>query len=91
MVKEIEKLRAAALDKSMDELPVQSARSVLVRKNTDKISFAFLLSKPGPHSGIPSTHFFGILSEVEPYGVFDDLIPQQPLRHSELLKPLFLT
>ena len=40
----------------MDDFPDQSARAVLVRKNTDKISFAFLLSKPRPHTGIPSTH-----------------------------------
>ena len=148
MVKEMEKLRATALDKSMAEFPDQSERSVLVRKNTDKISFAFLLSKPGPHSGIPSTHiseqllallavpsvlcrgrvgekvgklkvdqwgdnilnatipgnhfirghntmkntlnslfkYCGILSEVEPYGVFADLIPQQPLNRNQAFR-----
>ena len=56
MVKDMEKLRATALDKSMAKFPDQSEKSVSVRKKTGKISFAFLLSKPGPHSGIPSTH-----------------------------------
>ena len=116
----------------------------MVRKNTDKCSTAFLLSKPGPHSGIPSTYFSeqllallavpsvlcrgkvgerigklrvdqwgdgvlnavvpgshfirghnimkntlkqlfvycGFTAEVEPYGVFADLIAQQPLNRA---------
>jgi len=148
MVKEMEKLRATALDKSIAEFTDQSERSVLVRKNTDMISFAFLLSKPGPHSGIPSTHiseqllallavpsvlcrrrvgekvgklkvdqlgdnilnatipgnhfirghntmkntinslfkYCGILSEVEPYEVFADLIQQQPLNRNQAFR-----
>ena len=148
MVKEAEKLRAAAMDKSLIELPDQTVRAVLVRKNTDKLSTAFLLAKPGPHSGIPSiffseqlcallavpsvlcrdkvgervgrltvdkwgdsimnatlqgSHFVrghnimkntlnslfeycGINSEVEPYGVFSDLVPQQPLNRAEAFR-----
>ena len=141
MVKEIERLRAAALKKYLEEYQDQSARPVLVRKNTNKTSTAFLLARPGPHNGIhgvyfseqllallavpsvlcrgregervgklkvdkwgdnilncnvPGGHFTrghnimkntlnslfkycGLMSEVEPYGVFGDLIPQQPL------------
>ena len=141
MVKEAEKLRAGALDKALEEIQDQTVRAKLVRKNVDKLSTAFLLAKPGPHSGIPSPFFSeqilalmavpsllcrgrvgdrvgrlkvdiwgdavmnatlpgnhmtrghdimknslnslfkycGILSEVEPYGVFSDLVPQQPL------------
>ena len=121
------------------------ASRLYVRKNADKLSTAFLLSKPGPHTGIqsiffseqllallavpsvlcrgkvgervgrltvdqwgdavlnatlPGNHFTrghdtlknalnsllkycGILSEVEPYGVFADLVPQQPLNRAE--------
>ena len=145
LVKEAEKLRADALDKVLQELPDQQQRAVLVRKNIDKLSTAFLLSRPGAHSGIASIHFSerllsllavpsllcrgkvgekvgnlkvdqwgdavlnttvpgghftrghddlkntmnslfkysGILSEVEPYGVFADLVPQQPLNRAE--------
>ena len=54
MVREVERLRAAALTKAMADFPDRTARPVMVRKNTDKLSFAFLLAKPGPHSGIPS-------------------------------------
>ena len=57
MMKEAEKLRAAAMEKSLKELPDQSERAVLVRKNTDKLSTAFLLAKPGPHSAIPAIFF----------------------------------
>ena len=53
----VERLRAAALTKAMAEFPDRTARPVLVRKNMDKLSFAFLLAKPGPHSGILSVHF----------------------------------
>ena len=148
MVREVERLRAAALTKAMEEFPDRTARPVMVRKNTDKLSFAFLLCKPGPHSGIPSVHFSeqllallavpsvlcrgrvgetvgklkvdqwgdnvlnatlpgshfirghnimkntinslfkycGILAEVEPYGVFADLIPQQPLNRNQAFR-----
>ena len=141
MVKEMEKLRADALDKALKEFPDKTSRMVMVRKNADKLSFCFLLDRPGPHSGIASIHFSeriltllavpsvlcrgkvgqrvgklkvdkwgdsvlnatipgphtisghnllkdtmnslfrycGILSEVEPYGVFGDLVPQLPL------------
>ena len=120
----------------------------MVRKNTDKLSTAFLLAKPGPHSAIPAIffseqlcallavpsvlcrgkvgervgnltvdkwgdsimnatlqggHFLrghnmmkntlnslfkycGINSEVEPYGVFSDLVPQQPLNRAEAFR-----
>ena len=148
MVREVERLRAAALTKAMEDFPDRTARPVMVRKNTDKLSFAFLLAKPGPHSGIPSVHFSeqllallavpsvlcrgkvkekigqlkvdkwgdnvlnatlpgghftkghnimkntintlfrycGILSEVEPYGVFADLVPQQPLNRAQAFR-----
>ena len=148
MMKEAEKVRAAAMEKSLKDLPDQSARAVLVRKNTDKLSTAFLLAKPGPHSAIPAiffseqlcallavpsvlcrgkegervgrltvdkwgdaimnatlqgSHFLrghdmmkntlnslfkycGINSEVEPYGVFSDLVPQQPLNRAEAFR-----
>ena len=39
------------------DLPYQGHRAVLVRKNADKLSNAFLLSKPGPHTGIQSIFF----------------------------------
>ena len=51
MVKEIERLRAKALTKFLEEHPDQEARPVLVRKNCDKTSTAFLLARPGPHTG----------------------------------------
>ena len=148
LVKEIETLRARALDKAVDVFPNQNCRPVMVRKNADKLSFSFLLSKPGPHSGIPSVHFSeqvlallavpsvlcrgrvgervgklkvdkwgdnilnatlpgnhfirghnimkntlnnlfkycGLMSEVEPYGVFADLIPQQPLNRDQAFR-----
>ena len=57
MVKEAEKLRAGALDKALEEIQDQTVRAKLVRKNVDKLSTAFLLAKPGPHSGIPSPFF----------------------------------
>ena len=133
------------MNKVLEELPDQGHRAVMVRKNADKLSTAFLLSKPGPHTGIqsiffseqllallavpsvlcrgkvgervgrltvdewgdavlnatlPGNHFTrghdtlknaltsllkycGIFSEVEPYGVFADLVPQQPLNRAE--------
>ena len=145
MVQEMERLRSDALDKVLKELPNQGERAVLVRQNADKLSTAFLLTRPGPHTGIPSVHFSeqllallavpsllcrgkvgekvgrltvdqwgdavmnatlpgghftrghdtmknkinslfkysGLLSEVEPYGVFSDLVPQQPLNRAE--------
>ena len=55
--KEAEKLRAGALDKALEEIQGQTVRAKLVRKNVDKLSTAFLLAKPGPHSGIPSPFF----------------------------------
>ena len=141
LVKEMEVMRASALDKAMKECRDKTARMVMVRKNADKMSFSFLLGRPGPHSGIASVHFSeriltllavpsvlcrgkvgqrvgklkvdkwgdailnaaipgphtiaahnllkdtlnslfrycGILSEVEPYNVFGDLVPQLPL------------
>ena len=141
MVKEYERLQAAALNKSLKEHRDQKLRMVVARRNTDKISTAFLLLRPGPHSSINNIYFSehiltllavpsvicrgkvgerignmkvdkwgdsvlnatvqgnhfkathdavknsinsllkyaGIVSEVEPYGVFADLIPQQPL------------
>ena len=57
LVREVEKLRADAMDKVLEELPDQGQRAVMVRKNADKLSTAFLLSKPGPHTGIPSIFF----------------------------------
>ena len=141
MTKEIERLRAKALNMYMTDFPDQGARPVLVRKNTDKTSTAFLLSRPGPHTGIRSIYlseqllallavpsvlcrgregervgtlkvdkwgdsvlnatvpgnafirghnnmkntlkslfsYCGILAEVEPYGVFADVVPQRAL------------
>ena len=139
MVREVERLRAASLDKAMVQLP--NTRAALVRANTDKLSTSFLLARPGPHTSIPSTYFAerllvllavpsvlcrgvvgervgrqrvckwgdailnatlkgphnktchdmikstlnslykycGLSSEVEPYRVFGDLVPQLPL------------
>ena len=57
LVREAEGLRARALDKVLEEHRDREARPVLVRKNTDKLSTSFLLSKPGPHSGISSIFF----------------------------------
>ena len=57
LVKEIEVLRAKALDKAMEEFPDQSVRPALVRRNTDKLSFSFLLAKPGPHTGNEAVYF----------------------------------
>ena len=57
MVREIERLRAACLDKAMKQLPNQTTKAVLVRANTDKLSTAFLLARPGPHTSIPSIYF----------------------------------
>ena len=45
LVKEAEKQRSDALDKALLELPDQQQRAVLVRKNMDKLSTAFLLSR----------------------------------------------
>ena len=39
------------------DLLYQGHRAVLVRKNADKLSNAFLLSKHGPHTGIQSIFF----------------------------------
>ena len=148
LVREAEVLRAKALDKVLEEHPDRKARAVLVRRNTDKLSTSFLLSKPGPHSGIAPIYFAehmlallavpsvlcrgrvgervgnlvvdqwadsvlnatlagghnvrghnimknklnslfrycGILSSVEPYGVFGDLVPQQPLNRAQAFR-----
>ena len=45
------------MNKVLEELPDQGHRAVMVRKNADKLSTAFLLSKPGPHTGIQSIFF----------------------------------
>ena len=57
LVREAEVLRAKALDKVLEGRPNRGARSRLVRRNTDKISTSFLLSKPGPHTGLPANFF----------------------------------
>ena len=57
LVKESEKLRASALDKALLERQGPHERAATVGKNADKLSTAFLLSKPGPHSGIPGSFF----------------------------------
>ena len=57
LVKESEKLRASVLDKALLERQGPHERAATVRKNADKLSTAFLLSKPGPHSGIPGSFF----------------------------------
>ena len=55
MVREVERLRSACLDKAMEQLP--NTRAALVRANTDKLLTSFLLARPGPQTSIPSIYF----------------------------------
>ena len=69
LVKEAEKLRSAALDKALEELPDQSVRAKMVRKNLDKFSTALFLASFWPYSGIPPTCLFTRLeSSLVPAG-----------------------
>ena len=52
-----ETLRGAALTKFLESYPNQAARPVKVWPQLDKLSTSWLLSLPGPHSGLSSNIF----------------------------------
>ena len=57
VVEQREKMRGSVLGKALELHPDQLARPVLVWPQLDKLSSAWLLAYPGPHSGLPSTVF----------------------------------
>ena len=57
LVEQREKTRGLVLGKALEQHPDQRARPVLVWPQLDKLSSAWLLAFPGPHSGLPSTVF----------------------------------
>ena len=56
-VEQRERIRGSVLSKVLETYPDQSARPVWVWPQRDKLSAAWLLSLPGPHSGLTSTIF----------------------------------
>ena len=52
-----EKLRVSVLEKALAEYEDQTARPVMSWKQRDKLSSAFLLDIPGPHSSLSSPIF----------------------------------
>ena len=57
VVERREKLRGSVIGKALELHPDQLARPVLAWPQLDKLSSAWLLAYPGPHSGLPSTVF----------------------------------
>ena len=57
LVEQREKLRGAVLGKALELYPDQQARPVMVWPQMDKLSSAWLLSYPGPHTGMPAMAF----------------------------------
>ena len=57
MTEQREKMRGAVLSKTLTLHPNQQARPVLVWPQLDKLSSAWLLAYPGPHTGMSSTVF----------------------------------
>ena len=51
------KLRGSVIGKALELHPDQLARPVLAWPQLDKLSSAWLLAYPGPHSGLPTTVF----------------------------------
>ena len=52
-----EKLRGSVIGEALKRYPDQKARPVLVWPQLDKLSSAWLLSLPGPHTGLPTSVF----------------------------------
>ena len=52
-----EKLRGSVIGEALKKHPDQNARPVLVWPQLDKLSSAWLLSLPGPHTGLPTSVF----------------------------------
>ena len=52
-----EKLRGSVIGEALKKHPDQKARPVLVWPQLDKLSSAWLLSLPGPHTGLPTSLF----------------------------------
>ena len=67
---------------------ISRTQPVMVRKNVDKLFLAFLLwgSKYHEEHIKPLFRYCGILAEVEPCGVFADLVPQQPLNRNKAFR-----
>ena len=57
VVEQREKLRGAVLSKALENHPDRQARPVMVWPQMDKLSSAWLLSYPGPHTGLSSLIF----------------------------------
>ena len=57
VVEQREKLRGAVLSKALENHPDRHARPVMVWPQMDKLSSAWLLSYPGPHTGLSAMIF----------------------------------
>ena len=57
IVQQREKLRAAVLAKALQQYPDQTARPVWVYPQFDKLSAAWILATPSPHTHLPSPIF----------------------------------
>ena len=57
VVEQREKLKGLVLKKALELHPNQSARPVIVWPEMDKLASAWLLSYPGPHTGLPASIF----------------------------------
>ena len=57
IVEQLEQLKVKVLDKYFDEFPERQARSVWSWRNRDKLSTAWLMSLPGPHSSLSTPEF----------------------------------
>ena len=66
-----EKLRGSVIGEALKKHPDQNARPVLVWPQLDKLSSAWLLSLPGPHTGLPTSVFSEAVCVQSP-------LPSQP-------------
>ena len=57
IIEQREKLRGSVLKKALELQPNQLTRAVTVWPQVDKLSSAWLLSYPGPHTGMPAAVF----------------------------------
>ena len=57
VVEQREKLRGSVLSKALTQYPDQQARPVMVWPQMDKLSSAWLLAYPGPHTGLNALVF----------------------------------
>ena len=57
ILEQMETLKGSALTKALEMYPNQAARPVKVWPQMDKLSSSWLLSLPGPHSGLTSSIF----------------------------------